>query len=64
MRRVAWKESNDRLPWTADPADSYIAQGRSRLPVIELQIVVEPSASCLRRLNVGDLDVDLRAQFR
>jgi len=64
MRRLPWQTCNGQLPRTADPTDSYIAQRHTRFPVIELQIVVEPSASGLRRLNVGDLDVDLRAQFR
>jgi hypothetical protein len=64
MRILAWQEGNDRFPWTVGPTGSYIAQGRSRLPVTELQIVVEPFASGLRRLSVGDLDVDLGAQFR
>ena len=64
MRILAWQVGNDKFPWTADPTDSYIAQGRSRLPVIELQTVFEPSTGRLCRFSVDNPDVDLCAQFR
>ena len=64
MRRLAWQAGNDKLPRTADPTDSYITQRHTQFPAIELQIVVEPSTGRLRRVDVGDLDVDFGVQFR